>query len=210
VLGVFLSVFAIIFWVAVLGGGYYLWFRFSKRVNRLTNLRDSEDREVAQTVFAKTQMGNLPTDISLIAGVGKNVAPQLSLNETILRPTVGMRLISFMISAALMWMTWLGDAHYLPDIVYLKEAISLVVGYSLIYTNLYALRYDHQGFIHKDRFLREVDFVWRDIVSLRDDGHYAYIVRTADGRKTEVLKYLTGIRPFLTYAHEQIEKNSEP
>ncbi|MCG3269124.1 hypothetical protein [Yoonia sp. I 8.24] len=208
-LGSFFSVFGIIFWVVVLGGGYYLWFRFKKRANGLTNVRDSSGREVTQTRLAKTQLGNLPTDISLIAGVGKNAAPQQSLNETVLHPTIGLRLISLGVSGTLLWMVWLNGADYVPDAPYLKEVVSAVVAYSLLYTNLYELRYDQHGVIHKDWFFREVDFAWRDIVSLRDNGHYAYIVRTADGKKVEVLKYLIGIRPFLTYAHAQIEKNSE-
>ncbi len=207
--GAFFSVFGIIFWLAVLCGGYYLWFRFKKRVNGLTNVRDSDGRKVAQTRLAKTQLSSLPTDISLIAGVGKNAAPQQSLNETVLRPTIGLRLISLGVSGALLWMVWLSGADYVPDIAYLKEGVSVIVAYSLLYTNLYELRYDQHGVIHKDWFFREVDFAWRDVVSLRDNGHYAYIVRTADGKKAEVMKYLVGIRPFLTYAHAQIEKNSE-
>ncbi len=207
-LDIIFVVLAFVFCGAVIFGFHYLRFLTARRVNKWTNQRDNEGQEVEQTGFAKTQLSNLPMDVGFVAGVGKNAEPNMTLNETILRPTIGMRLISIVIGGAILWMTWLGGTEYIPDVPYLKEGLSAVVAYSLLYTNLYELRYDQHGIIHKDWFLREVDFRWQDIISIRDNGQYAYILRLESGRKTEVMKYLVGIRPFLTYAKEQIAKNN--
>ncbi|WP_157033175.1 hypothetical protein [Loktanella sp. S4079] len=193
---------------AIILGFWYLRYLFARQVQKWTNQRDSKGQEVEQTGFAKTQLGNLPADVGFVAGVGKNAEPAVTLNVTILRPTIGMRLISIGVGGAIIWMIWLSETNYLPDIAYLDIGTSIVVAYSLLYTNLYELRYDQHGIIHKDWFLREVEFRWRDIISIKDNGQYAYILRLENGKKTEVLKYLVGIRPFLTYAKEQIAKNN--
>jgi hypothetical protein len=203
----FLTVWSIVITIIVVGGVFRLSWGMRRWINRLFIKRDSEGQPIEQTFMAKSTFGNLAPDAALLASLGKNATPEKSLNDTILRPTIGVRLISFGASGLLIWMLWFSGQEYLPRYLYLYEATTSVVIYSLVYTNMYSLRYDRYGFSHRNGAFQEVDFAWKDLVSIRDNGHYFYALRLRDGKKTQVMKYLGGIAPLLTQANAAIAAN---
>ena len=76
------------------------------------------------------------------------------------------------------------------------------------HTNSYEASYDDHILTAPNWFFQRRQYRWKDLISIRDNGHYYYVLRFADGQKLQVQKYLVGIRDFLTYARLQIEKNN--
>lgn len=206
-----MEVFFVVLGFAVVGsvvvGRYFLTYLIMKWLYGRKNQRDSDGRAVDLTPLAKTHAANLPRDISFLAGLGAKAAPQMTLNEATLRPTVGLRLVSVGISGVLMQYTWISDAGYIPDNIYVKAAITIIVLYSLIYTATYNLRYDRYGLIDSDWLFRRREILWKDVVSLHDNGHYSYVIGVQNGKAVEVMKYMAGIHEFLTTARQNIALN---
>ena len=193
--------------VSIVVGQYFLTHLIMKWLYGRRNQRDSDGTVIDLTPLAKTHAANLPRDISFVAGIGAQTAPQMTLNEPTLRPTVGLRLVSVGISGVLMQYTWISDEGYIPDNIYVKMATTVIVLYSLIYTTTYNLRYDRDVLIDSDWLFRRREILWKDVVSLQDNGHYSYVIGVQSGKSVEVMKYMTGIREFLATARQNIALN---
>ena len=82
------------------------------------------------------------------------------------------------------------------------------LAYAVAYINTYQLRYDSYRFAHRSLLFTTREFVWKDLLSIRDDGAYFYVVRDINAGKAYIPKYLTGIDGFLTEARARITKNN--
>ena len=70
-------------------------------LRRLTNQRTSSGAQIRPTFMSYIGLGNVSPDVNLIARIGSQAKPVEALNGKILRPTVGVRLISIGLSLAL-------------------------------------------------------------------------------------------------------------
>jgi hypothetical protein len=136
---------------------------------------------------------------------------------TVLRPTLTLKLLTLAIAGLAMAYLfgaigpdmW-GDGGELRGFraaEWMKIAIAAMVAYALLNIFLYEARYDTHSIFAPDWFLRTREYLWKDLISIRDNGHYLYVLRFEDGRTLELQKYLVGIREFLSYATDRIEAN---
>ena len=179
------------------------WF-LGQKLRGLTDQRDSRGERIAQGPMARMGIGSLTADMALLAQVGGKVAPERGLNQIILRPTRGLRIISVGGAALLLFEMIRSFDYYFADSLLIPACLAGFVIYAVAQTLTYQLRYDTDGFTAQDALFRARRVAWKNVVNLTDNGHYLYYVGLDHGRRVEVPKYLVGIRDFLTYAKDQM------
>lgn len=187
---------------------YLIRMRMARAFYRRFNQRDAKGREVALTPLARATVANLPLDFQWLAQKGETAAPRKSLDSTIMRTTLGTKLIAVLAGGVLLVMLWGAfgitaavEAHWI------KYAMSVAGLYAIVNTLIYEVRYDDHAMYVPDFFFQKREYLWRDLVSIHDDGHYLYKLRFANGRKASVMKYMTGIREFVAIAQDRIPRN---
>ena len=156
--------------------------------------------------------GSLPPEIRLLAGAGGSQPAHETLDEKFLRPTIGLRFVSLGLPV-LAWFL-LGPMLDAPGLVaddltpVMVWLLAGALAYAVAYINTYQLRYDSYRFAHRSLLFTTREFVWKDLLSIRDDGAYFYVVRDIKAGKAYIPKYLTGIDGFLTEARARITKNN--
>ena len=178
---------------------FLLALRFRRR---LSGQRPGPSEGVHKTVLASFD-GGLPADISLIANVGRNAEPQQTLNENVLRPTTGLRLLMFGFPVLLYVI--LVQMQSVQGMPIAEDGISLwfsailfaLMVHNIIYFSVYELRYDATRIVHLSWVYRRVEIDMARLLSIRDDGVYFYILRSDDGKKAYIPKHLTGIQDFV-------------
>lgn len=204
------GVLPLIFWI----GLAFLVFRLRSRFRSRFAQKDSEGRGVELTAMGKlgnfTGAGNLSSGADTIAKIGTNAPAPTSLNTTILKPTMGARSLSLVLSVVMFVLLWtpLGNA-YLPQGELLRIIISAGVLYAAMNMIVYQASYDRQVLNIPNWAFQQREFNWKDLVSIKDNGHYLYVLRFSDGRKAELHKYLVGIPEFLSYANDRIAENTK-
>ena len=169
--------------------------------------RPSED--VQKTVLASLD-GGLPADVSLIANVGRNAAPHQTLNENILRPTTGLRLLMYgfpvLLYVILVQMQSVQGLSITEDVitVWASAILFVLMVHNILYFSIYELRYDTMRIVHLSWLYRRVELDMAHLLSIRDDGMYFYILRSDDGKKAYIPKHLTGIEDFVRQVRASI------
>lgn len=195
---------AVVGMFALLALPYVLAWRLRRRIAAQTTQRGSRGETIPLTGLARLGLGTLSPGVGFVASLGEGAAPQQTLNQLILRPTIGARLSSLALAGVVIVLV-LGDQGGLAaDMPYLVPAVFAAILYGFLHTQTYTLRYDTDGLITRDSLFRQQQAAWRDVVSVRDNGHYLYVIALATGQKITVPKYLVGIRAFLTYANDQM------
>lgn len=170
--------------------------------------RRSKDTDVDLTFAAKRGIGRLPAHMDFIAGFGKTrSAPEIGQGG-VLTPTLGLRFISVLLTLACLWIVWFGPPEYTGGSLLIKSAITAALAYAAIYIQLYSLSFDAERFSHRGWTFRYREYLWRDLVSIQDNGHYVYALRMKGGAKVDVQKYLVGIPAFVAYAKDRIVQNN--
>lgn len=191
-------------WIMI-GALWFGIFLIRRWIYGLMAQRASSGQQVARTGFAHLGVGTLGADITLVAQLGKNAQVHEGLTGRRLKPTIGVRLISFGLSGLVMWLMFAEPGQYIPDDVYIMFPIVGFLIYGMLHTNLSYLRYDSEGFEVMDSLFRKQHVRWRDLIAVRDNGHYLYVFEVTDRRRVQVLKFLGGMPQFLTTAFEHID-----
>ena len=177
-----------------------------RKVARATSQRDSRGEAVPLTGTARFGAANP----GWIASLGSRAAPEHSLNEIIMRPTIGFRLVTVGVTGAAGFLMLTDAQDLFGGSAVLMAAMGALVGYYFICMNLYFLRYDRERIITQDWLFRRKEVAWRDVIDLRDNGQYQYVLALENGKKVEIQKYLVGMPDFLTYAKDQIAYHNRP
>ncbi|EBA13819.1 hypothetical protein [Roseobacter sp. CCS2] len=180
--------------------------------NRLSNREKDPSAGVQKTLIAKLD-GGLPLDLSLIAGAGRRGQAPQTFQDTYLRPTIGLRLIMFGFPVLLYFI--LQSLEAVQGIhaggVNLTAAFSAILLvlmiHNIVYFNIYELRYDDRRILHRTWFYRQIELPLSQLLSIRDDGMYFYILRADDGKTAYIPKHLIGIEDFVRTVRASIAKN---
>lgn len=180
--------------------------------NRMLN-HENDPSEDIQKTFTASLDGGLPMDLSLVAGAGrKGQAPQ-TLNDTYLRPTIGLRLIMFGFPVLLYYIlhtmnTTHGFNLAEDSMTQWTAAILLVLMlHNIIYFNVYELCYDYTRILHRTWFYQRLELPMSRLSHIQNDGMYFYILHSDTGKKAYVPKHLIGIEDFLRYVRAAIANN---
>lgn len=197
---------------AILGVLGIIVYRFRRLRNWLSG-RANTPSEGVQKTFTASLDGGLPLDLSLIAGAGRKVQAPQSLNETYLRPTIGLRFIMFGFPVVLYFILQSMQATNGFDLandnltqIFALSMVAVMV-HNIIYFNIYELRYGDTCIVHRTWFYQRLELPVSRLLSIRDDGMYFYILRTDTGKKAYVPKHLIGIEDFVRYVRASIAKN---
>ena len=193
--------------LAIVAGMLWLRWRIARGISDRTAQRATGGARVPLTPLARAGLGTLPADATLFARIGSTDAPRADPTSRVLRATVGVRAISLGVTALVLILTWGFPGTLLPDDAYLALGLTALLLYAAASTLSAELRYDTDGLEVRTPGFRRVQIPWRDLASIQDNGHYLYILRSRDGRRAEVLKYLTGMPDFLAYAQAQMKRN---
>jgi hypothetical protein len=149
-------------------------------------------------------------DLSLIAKLGENAAPHVSVDSIEMRTTMGLRLISLGLSSLFLWLLWTGRFEmtgFLPTngVIPWLITVGVVIGMVEVFT--YELRVDRSVMIlTRFMFWRRV-YMWDDLMGIDDDQNYQYVLAFAKGGRVKVLKHLVGMPGFLTFVAEILARN---
>jgi len=159
--------------------------------------------------------GGIGADVNLFARLGQNAKPQETLGELTLRPNLGMRIYPVLL---LVLLYGLVDQMYLSG----PNADSVMIGpfdygmiglllmfflHSILYFNLYELRYDRDRFVHRSWFFQRREFDWSKLLMLRDDNGFFYVVHGSTQGKAYVPKFLIGVEDFVATVQMHIKRN---
>jgi hypothetical protein len=149
-------------------------------------------------------------DLSLIATLGENAAPRVTIDTIEMRTTLGLRIISLGLSSALLVLLWTGRFEmtgFLPTNGVIPWVISLGVVIGMVEVFTYELRVDRSVMIlTRFMFWRRI-YMWDDLMGIDDDQNYQYVLAFAKGGRVKVLKHLVGMPGFLTFVAEVLTRN---
>ncbi len=188
---------------------WYGTYRVARAIRRAITQTTSDGRQVPRTASARFGVGNLAADATLVAQIGKNSVPRAGLNGQILRPTIGIRVMSIAMSLFALWLVWADPGAFLPDNVFLLLPCTALILYGTVHTNTSFLRFDADGFEVMDSLFRRRMILWDDLEQIRDNGHYLYIFDVRNGRSAKSLKYLAGMPHFLSFAFDVMDLQQE-
>jgi hypothetical protein len=181
-----------------------------KRAKRYTDVAGQDGHAIEKTALAKLGLGRLNVDAAVVASAGTKRAAPMTIDDHILRPTVGVRAISLALTAALGFVIAFGTPEILADAGNLmKYLLGASVVYAVAFIQTYELRYNRDRLIAPGRAFNRREQKWRDLKRIQDNGHYLFVLTFADGSKLEVQKHLVGMADFLTFAQAQIAANSD-
>lgn len=173
------------------------------------NQRASDGKEIPLTWSAQNGIGTLgATGLLARAGTNRPVSKDIT-GQPVLRSTLGVRVISVGLSGVLIYMMFGVPDQFVVDNIFVTFPIVAGLIYAMAHTHMSYLRYDNDGIEVLSWRFTPARAAWKDVIHLQDNGHYLYVFRLSDGSKLEVLKYMTGMREFLTYAQARIAQEDQ-
>jgi hypothetical protein len=152
----------------------------------------------------------LPGDLSLIATLGENAAPRMTVDTIEMQTTPGLRIISAGLSLlflALLWTGGFADTGFLPTRGVIPWIITIGVAIGMVEVFTYELRVNRNVMIlTRFMFWRRV-YLWDDLLGIDDDQNYQYVLAFAKGGRVKVMKHLVGMPGFLTFVAEVLARN---
>jgi hypothetical protein len=187
---------------------FYLRARVSDALDRRFGQSDADGRMPDKTLGAKLG-GGLAFDAGMVAQIGAGAKARMSLNTTIMRPTIGMRALSLGLSAIVLYMIWFRSGELMPGGKGVSIALSVSILYAAIRIMFYEVRYDDRSLSTTNWLFQRCDFDMAGLVALRDNGHHVYKLRFENGKSIELQKYLVGMPDFLSYARFIMDLNAK-
>ncbi len=149
-------------------------------------------------------------DLSLIATLGENAAPRVTIDTIEMKTTPGLRIISLGLSSLFLVLLWTGgfaDTGFLPTQGVIPWIITTGVVIGMIEVFSYELRVDrHVMILTRFLFWRRV-YAWDDLLGIDDDQNYQYVLAFSKGGRVKLLKHLVGMPGFLTFVAEVLTRN---
>jgi hypothetical protein len=199
--------------VVILGPIAWFQWRLAARRYRMIDKHRTEGT-IGPAGFV--QGADLPRQYDALARLGtKGEAPR-TLDDRILRPSAGVRLLVAGLAAAVaLYLFWPGLApqafdealHELPVPPIVPEAILLFAAINgVFYIFGFEARYNNDLLITTRMFLLRREYRWRDLDWIGDDGAYELHLRFHPGGKAKVLKHCRGIEDFKRFAQGKLSQ----
>lgn len=197
----------------VLGPLAYVLGRATLRRHRLIEQHRREGTIGPVSIF---QNDRLPLDHEVLARLGTaGEAPQ-TVDDRILRPSPGVRLLAVALAATVAGYLFLPgfapDGFHevmrdLPVPPVVVEALFLIAAVNaVLYIFGFEARYNRDLLIVTRMFLHRREYRWRDLRWIGDDGAYDLVLRFDPGGKAKVRKHCRGIAEFRRFAQERLAK----
>ncbi len=191
---------------ALLGLRVLIASTISNALRRWFAQRDADGRMVDTTGLAGLG-GGLPIDAGMVAQIGAGAKARMSLDTTVMRPTIGLRLLSLGVSGLILFMIWARPGVYIPTGT-MSAVMTAGILFAAIRIMSYEVRYNSQTLSAPNWMFQARDFDMHTLISVRDNGHHIYKLRFDDGQSVALQKYLVGMPDFLSYARFVTELNA--
>jgi hypothetical protein len=190
---------------------YLFWRRIMRRRYEIERHKDAGTIGPAALI----QGASLPWHYDRLAQVGTGGPAALSLNQRILRPSIGVKLVVLGLCAAILYFmfnmpeTQHGFEVAEPGVYgWIMQGIILFGALNgILYIFTYETRYDDQALIVTRMMFSRREYRWKDLIRMADDGAYEFHLIFQPGGKAKVLKHSVGIGEFKDFALAQIRKN---
>jgi hypothetical protein len=167
--------------------------------------RVRRSREAERLSFGRTpgrsgsasRQSGLPSTLDALASIGEDRAADRTIDTYVLRPTVGLRLVSLGLSGVVLWFIW----GWQPDSDGLRMiksdainvVLSLMVAWAAFNVMTYEARVNDVSLIAKKNYMFTREYFWKDLVHFSKDAGYEYVLHFEPGGKIGVLRHLSGI-----------------
>jgi hypothetical protein len=146
----------------------------------------------------------LPAHVALMSRLGQDRAPETTVNATVLRTSLGLRLVSAGLSVAVLALLWLRPAVYLPagGLSWVVTAMVLLSVWHVFTAEICFSRgpeFTVRGWLGRTR-----EYRWDDLLSVRHDNRYMYRLTFAKGGKVDIFRNMRGIDLFVTRAAAEL------
>lgn len=199
--------------VVILGPiAYFQWRAASRRYRKIDAHRSAGT--IGPATFVRGQQ--LPVHYDALARIGtKGEAPR-TLDDHILKASLGVRLVVFGLSLAVIGFTfvpgiastgWHDAIREMPaPPIVIQLLILAVAANGLFYIFGFEARYNRDLLVTTRMFFSRREYRWKDLEWIGDDGAYEFVLQFANG-KAKVLKHCRGMEEFKAFAQEQIREN---
>jgi hypothetical protein len=159
--------------------------------------------------------GALPWHYNQLASLGSGGAAQVSFDQRILKPSIGVKLLVLGLCAAMFYYATVvtgqqgGFQTVDPGAYgYGMTAICLFAAVNgVIYIFTFETRYDRDMLIVTRMMFFRREYRWKNLWRIADDGAYELQLFFEPGGKAKVLKHSIGIAEFKDFALAQLRRN---
>lgn len=178
----------------------------------LLNLRGLGPLRRAMDVFANGSVTNL-NHAKRFSDIGESVPFEAQGGTNRHETTVGLRILATFLMVTLLGILATGGptqpllGRGMESFLVFAGAV-LLAGYYLIYIWTYRLTLSDSELVIPTWGLGEKRFDLARLDSVEDDGAYCLRLYFDDGRRAEILKYVTGRRTMLTRLENRVKRNA--
>jgi hypothetical protein len=190
---------------------YLFWRKLIRR--RVEIERHKDAGTIGPTGMIQGQA--LPWHYNLLASLGTGGAAQVSLDQRVLKPSIGVKLVVLGLCATMLYYVFAvtvqqgglqtvdpGPFGHLMTGICVFAALNGVV-----YIFTFETRYDRDMLIVTRMMFFRREYRWKNLWRIADDGAYELQLFFEPGGKAKVLKHSTGIEEFKDFALAQIRRN---
>jgi hypothetical protein len=192
---------------------FMFWSRMQKQKAKIKRHKDAGTIGPAGLIQGST----LPMQYDRLASIGTMGEAARTLDDTILRPTIGVRLLALGLAAMVFcyfaFPEWqpegLNEAlREIPVPLFASQLFIFAAALNgVFYIFGHEARYNRDLLITTRMFLHRREFRWKDLDYIGDDGNYELVLKFRVGGKAKVLKHSRGVEEFKRFAMAQLQKN---
>lgn len=192
---------------------YLFWRRIIRRRQEIERHKDAGT--IGPT--GMIQGAALPWHYDKLASVGTGGSAPMSVDQRVLRPAMGVKLVVLGLCATMVYLTYqmqtvgnfngfeLADPGPYGWAMIWLCLLAAVNGVVYIFT--FETRYDRDMLIVTRMMFFRREYRWRNLWRIADDGAYELQLHFQPGGKAKVLKHSVGIEEFKDLALAQIRRN---
>lgn len=190
---------------------YLFWRRIIRRRQEIERHKDAGTIGPAGMLEGAA----LPRHYDQLAGVGTAGPAPVSIDQRVLRPSIGVRLVVLGLCAAMFYYALVvtgqqggfqtvdpGPYGYLMTGLCMLAAVN-----GVIYIFTFETRYDRDMLIVTRMMYFRREYRWKNLWRIADDGAYELHLFFEPSGKAKVLKHSIGIEEFKDFALAQIRRN---
>jgi hypothetical protein len=163
------------------------------------------------------QAATLPWHFDQLAQIGTGGQAPMTLDQRVLRPSIGVRLFVLGLCAAMFYFAYqmvtagkvngfeVADPGPLGKTMIALCLMAAVNGVIYIFT--FETRYDRDMLIVTRMLFHRREYRWNDLWRIADDGAYELQLHFHPGGKAKVLKHSVGIEEFKNFALARTRRN---
>lgn len=191
---------------------YFFWRRLSRRRQEIEQHKKAGTIGPAGLIQGQT----LPWHYDQLAQVGTRGQAPMTLDQRVLKPSIGVRLFVLGLCAAMVYFAIQISGEELNGFQvaepgpygWIMVALCLFAAVNgVVYIFTFETRYDRDLLIVTRMLLHRREYRWKNLWRIADDGAYELQLFFEPGGKAKVLKHSVGIEEFKDFALAQIRRN---